>query len=112
MSTEKFKSFLEFQAKRSPLKVSEVSISWEDSGGRGISSRPSDFLDSVYLGKELQNTVVMERSVAAMLQHRLQELEKENERMRRRIRMFKFVLSGVTAMTMIITLWALLSTIY
>jgi len=111
MSSEKFKNFLEFQARRSPLKVSEDFISWEDKGGREISSRPSDFLESVYLGKELKDTVVMERGVAAMLQHRLQELEKENEHLQRHTKILKFILYGIT-ITAIVIIGALLSILY
>lgn len=87
--------------------VSEDRVSWEDKGVSPPPSQPSDFLESVYLGKELQNTVVMERSVAAMLQHRLTELEKENGRLRRSIKILKIALGGV-AVASVLILWALL----
>jgi len=108
MPNEKFKKFLEFEAERNPLKISEERISWEEQGERETSTQPSDFLESVYLGKKLQSTVVMERSVAAMLQHQLATLEKENEHLRKTIKILKIVLS-TAAVAVMLLLWALLS---
>lgn len=107
MSSEKFKRFLEIESRRKPLSVSEERVSWEEKGERTLSSQPSDFLESVYLGKELQNTVVMERSVAAMLQHRLTELEKENGHLRSSVRILKFVLGGFVVVTLLV--WVVLN---
>jgi len=108
MSSEKFRKFLEVQATRSPLKISEDKISWEEKGERTVASQASDFLESVYLGKELQNTVVMERSVAAMLQQRLTEIERENEHLRKSYKILRIVLGGVIV-AVILMLLTLLS---
>lgn len=108
MSDEKFEKFLESQAKRNPLRISDDKVSWEDRNERKASSRPSDFLEAVYFGKELRNTVVMERSVAAMFRHQLTSLEEENERLRRSVRILKIASSVVTVM-FIFALWALLN---
>jgi len=106
MVDEKFRKFLEAQTRRSPLRISEDKVSWEDRDRR-LLSPPSDFLESVYLGKELQNTVVMERSVAAMLQHRLTELEKENDSLRKSAKILKIVVAVVAAAAAIVILWGL-----
>jgi len=106
MTHEKFRKFLEVQARKSPLRISGDKVSWEDKDRR-FPSQPSDFLESVYLGKELQNTVVMERSVAAMLQHRLTELEKENEHLRKSNKILKIIVGVVVAVAAILILWAL-----
>ncbi len=104
MSSEKFRKFLEIQSRRSPLRISEGKVSWEEKDVMTVSYKPSDFLESVYLGKELQNTVVMDRSVAAMLQHRLTELEKENGRLRKSIKILKIALGGVIVASALILL--------
>ena len=70
-------------------------ISWEEKSERAVSFQQSEFLESMYLGKELRDIVVMERSIAAMLKYRLTELEKENEHLRKSIRILKIALSGV-----------------
>ncbi|MFQ6094585.1 MAG: hypothetical protein ACE5NN_00435 [Candidatus Bathyarchaeia archaeon] len=111
MSNEKFKKFLESRAERNPLNVSEDKISWEDRNERKLSAQPSDFLESVYLGKELRDTVVMERSVAAMLQHQLTRLEEENMRLRRSLKILKIASSAVVVIA-IIVLWAFLNVLH
>jgi len=104
MSSEKFREFLEIQSRRSPLRITGHRLSWEERGERPITSESSDFLESVYLGKELQSTVVMEHSVAAMLQQRLTELERDNERLRKSVSRLKIALGFVVAVALI-ALW-------
>lgn len=108
MPSEKFRKFLESQAKRMPLKINKSKVSWEERGERAASSQPSDFLESVYFGKELRDTVVMERGVAAMLQHRLTELEKENENLRKSTKILKITLGAVAVVAAILIVWTIL----
>ncbi len=106
MVSERFLKFLKEQARRSPIRVDGAKISWEDGRERRFSSKPSDMLGSLYLGEKLKETVVMERGVAAMLKHRLSELEKENIRQRGTIRILKFIIAGL-AVIIILLLWRL-----
>ncbi len=55
----------------------------------------SDLLDSLYLGKDMQETVVVDRKTAAMLQDRLRGLEEENIRVRKRMRLMKFIIGAL-----------------
>lgn len=106
MSSKKYKKFLEFQAKKTPLKIEEDKISWVTKGERTRLSSSSDFLESIYLGKNLEETVFMDRSVAAMLQTRLSELETENQRLIRRVKIMKLT---IITLLVILIIWAILS---
>ena len=86
-------------------------IPFKESGVETLSSEPSDFLEPFYLGRELQNTAVMDRSVAAMFKRRLGEMEGENSKMRRTVRTLKITLFGAVATSALLILWMVLSLI-
>ena len=65
-------------------------ISWEDERDRSKVDSSSDLLDSLYLDKNMEETVFVDRKVAAMLQDRLRGLEEENIRVRKQMRLMKF----------------------
>lgn len=113
MSSEKFKKFLESQAEKTPVSIGERKISWEETDERKASSQPSNFLESVYFGEELRDTVVMERSVASMLKHQLASLENENEHLRKALKILKIasVVVVIVAIVIIYNLWFLLKLI-
>lgn len=96
MESEKYRKFLKQQAEKNPVKIEgslvgqRFRISWEDDRDRSTLESSSNLLDSLYLGKDMQETVVVDRKAAAMLQERLRGLEEENIRVRRRIRLMKF----------------------
>ncbi len=99
MESEKYIKFLEKQARENPVKI-EVSarsdsfrISWESDEGKPTAKGSSDILETLYLGKDMQETVIINRKVAILLQDRLRGLEEENIRMRRRLRLLKFAVA-------------------
>ena len=65
-------------------------ISWEDERDRTKVESSSDLLDSLYLDKNMEETVFVDRKAAAMLQDRLRGLEEENIRVRKQMRLMKF----------------------
>jgi len=101
MSNDRFRKF---------LKVSKTKVFGKERE-KNASSEPSDFLESIYLGKEHQNTVVMERSVAAMFQHRLRELERENRHLMGSVKILKITTCGAVV-AFVFVLWILFSLIY
>jgi len=111
MASEAYKKFLESEAERNPLKIGGSMISWENRGERTNSTQPSDILDSIYLGKDMQDTVVMDRRVASMLQDRIAGLEKENENLSSRIKRMRIIAVGLLA-TLALISWILLNLIF
>jgi len=109
MKSETYKRFLESQAKKNPVKLDRKTMSWEEQDVRLPPSSPSNLLESVYLGREPEETVVMDRRSAKLLQERLAGLETEVNRLHKRIRGMKmliWVLLGITAMlSLFIFLW-------
>jgi len=101
MVTEKYKKFLEMEAKKNPVKIEgsmekeHLRISWENNKERPIQTKSSDIIDSIYLGKDMEETVVVDRRVAAMLQDRLKGLEEENIRMHRRVKIMKIMIGAL-----------------
>jgi len=99
MVSEKYRRFLESETHRNPLKIESsmkkehLTISWANIKERSVQTGSSDIIDSIYLGKDMQETVIMDRRVAATLQDHLRELEEENTRIRGRIKILK-VLTG------------------
>ena len=89
------------QAEKNPVKIEgslvgqRFRISWEDERDRTTLVSSSDLLDSLYLGKDMQETVVVDRKTAAMLQDRLRGLEEENIRVRKRMRLMKFIIGAL-----------------
>lgn len=101
MESEKYRRFLKKQAEKNPVKIEgslsseRYRISWEDDRDRSKVNASSDILDSLYLGKDMQETVVVDRKVAAMLQDRLRGLEEENIRVRKRMRLMKGIIGAL-----------------
>jgi hypothetical protein len=101
MESEKYRRFLAQQAEKNPVKMEgsligeRFRISWEDNEDRPASSSTSDILDSFYFGKDMQETVVVDRRAAALLQDRLRGLEEENIRVRKRIKWMKFIIGAL-----------------
>ncbi len=97
MESEKYRRFLEQQARRNPVRIEgslaseRFRVSWEDNEDRAALNTSSDILDSVYFGKDMQETVVVDRKAAALLQDRLRGLEEENIRVRKRLKLMKFI---------------------
>ena len=88
------KEFLESQAKRNPIKADGPKFSWEEKGVKSdkVETGSSGLLDAIYLKKPTEGTVVVERSVAALIQERISNLEEEITRLRTRIRFFKIAI--------------------
>ena len=103
MESEKYRKFLEQQAKQNPVKIERgrgierFRVSWQDNEDRPPSSSSSDILDSFYFGKDMQETVVVDRRAAALLQDRLRGLEEENLRVRKRIKWSKVLIGALMA---------------
>jgi len=109
MTSETYKRFLESQAEKNPVKLDRETLSWEERDVRLPPGSPSNLLESVYLGREPEETVVVDRKSAKLLQERLAGLETEVNRLHKRIRSMKmliWVLLGVTAtLGLFIFLW-------
>ncbi|MBO3803884.1 MAG: hypothetical protein JTT11_08480 [Candidatus Brockarchaeota archaeon] len=85
--------FLDSQAKKNPIRFDKTKLSWEEKGaqdGKGAAS--SNLLDAIYLRKPPEETVVVERSVAALIQERISNLEEEITRLRARVRLLKIAI--------------------
>lgn len=110
MESEKYRKFLKQQAEKNPVKIEgslvgqRFRISWEDDRDRSTLESSSNLLDSLYLGKDMQETVVVDRKAAAMLQERLRGLEEENIRVRRRIRLMKFAAGALLVALALVSL--------
>ncbi len=98
------------EAEKHPVKIEgslvgeRFRISWEDERDRFTLDSSSNLLDSLYLGKDMQETVVVDRKTAAMLQDRLRGLEEENIRVRRRMRLMKFVIGALLVVVALVSL--------
>lgn len=96
MESEKYRKFLKQQAEKNPVKIEgslvgrRFRISWEDERDRSKVDSSSDLLDSLYLDKNMEETVFVDRKAAVMLQDRLRGLEEENIRVRKQMRLMKF----------------------
>ena len=86
--------FLESQAKKNPIRADGSKFSWEDKNVQGerAGGSSSGLLDAIYLKKPAEGTVVVERSVAALIQERISNLEEDITRLRSRIRLFKIAI--------------------
>jgi len=101
MTSETYKRFLESQAEKNPVKLDRKTLSWEEQDVRLPPGSSSNLLESVYLGREPEETVVVDRKSAKLLQERLTGLEIEVNRLHRRIRGMKiliWVLLGITVL--------------
>jgi hypothetical protein len=92
--SSQLEEFLESQAKKNPIMSDGSKFSWEDRNVQGerAETGSSGLLDAIYLKKPAEGTVVVERSVAALIQERISNLEEEITRLRSRIRLFKFAI--------------------
>jgi len=101
MESETYRKFLKSEAEKNPVRIEEsmekerFRISWQNVKERPIPISSSDIIDSLYLGEDMQETVIMDRRVAATLQDRLKGLEEENIRMRRRVKVMKLVIGAL-----------------
>jgi len=93
LSTQ-LKEFLEYEAKKNPIRGDGSKFSWEEKGDQGdrVAAGSSGLLDAIYLKKPAEGTVVVERSVAALIQERISNLEEEITRLRSRVRFFKIAI--------------------
>ncbi len=115
MKSEKYRKFLEQQAEKNPVKIEgslsteRFKISWQNTKERPAArAAASDILDSLYLGREMEESVVVDRRVAFLLQDRLRGLEEENLRMHRRAKLLKLAVAGLVVVLIFASL-ALLS---
>ena len=92
--SSQLEEFLEFQAKKNPIRADGSKFSWEDKAVQRerAEAGSSGLLDAIYLKKPAEGTVVVERSVAALIQERISNLEEEITRLRSRIRLFKIAI--------------------
>jgi len=97
MESEKYKEFLKHQAVKRPLhrEASKekmlIGISRE-SERKAYRDEASDILDSILLGKEMNQSVTVDRRAASLLQYRLNVLEEENLYLQRRIGRMKVII--------------------
>jgi hypothetical protein len=86
--------FLDFQAKKNPIRVEKKKFSWEEKNVRNDdkAAGSSNLLDAIYLRKPPEETVVVERSVAALIQERISNLEEEITRLRAKVRFLKIAI--------------------
>ena len=105
MSSESYKKFLELQAKKNPIQKERTRfLYWEEKERSPPSGSSSNMLESIYLGREPEETVVMDHRTATVLQERLVGLEGEVDRMHRRIRIMKVLIAALLGATLF-TLW-------
>ncbi len=98
MESDKYRRFLEKQAEKNPVKIEGSTdnkgfkITWNNVRDEPKRGSSSDILDSLYLGKNMEETVIIERKVAGLLKDRLRGLEDENLRLRKRLTTLKILL--------------------
>ena len=98
MENKKYRKFLEKQAEKNPVNMEDSAsakgfkITWDKGHEEPVRSGSSDILDSLYLGKNMEENVTVERKAAALIRDRLKGLEEENLRLRRRMTSFKFLM--------------------
>jgi len=92
--SSQLEEFLDFQAKKNPIRVEKTKFSWEEKNVRNDdkSAGSSNLLDAIYLRKPPEETVVVERSVAALIQERISNLEEEITRLRAKVRFLKIAI--------------------
>jgi len=110
---ETYRRFLVLESKRYPLKMSRNTVSWEseDRGSPSEADHPRDILEFMYLERGTQDAVVMDKRVAAMLQDRLRNLEEENQHLRGRVRIMKFLVGGLVVVALLLT-WMLIEILF
>jgi len=116
MESDKYRRFLEKQAEKNPVKIEGSTdnkgfkITWNNVRDEPKRGSSSDILDSLYLGKNMEETVIIERKVAGLLKDRLRGLEDENLRLRKRLTTLKILLIalGTSLLFVFILLFSLL----
>jgi hypothetical protein len=110
MSSESYKKFLETQAKKKPIDIERVrfipplkKVKKEES-----SSSPSNLLESVYLKKDLNETIVVERGTARMLRERLTELEKKVNHLNQRLLVMRLMIIVLLVISVVLALWKII----
>jgi len=101
----KLKGFLQSQAERHPVRVEPTRVSYDmaDLGG-SIGKASSELLETLYLGRRPEDTVVMDRSTALAIESRLSGLEEELGRLRRRLLAFKLLAAASSAVALVLAL--------
>jgi hypothetical protein len=108
MSNKKYKKFLEKQSEKNPIDLNSSTphgnfgISWARKKEKFSQGSSSYILDSIYLGKDMEETVVVDRRVASMLQDRLKGVEDENLLLRKRVGRLKIILVTVAATALLL----------
>jgi hypothetical protein len=116
MSNKKYRKFLEKQSEKNPIDLDNsisrgsLRITWAKNKEELPQGGSSHLLDSIYLGKDMEETVVVDRRVAGMLQDRLKSIEGENLRLRKRVGRLKLMLIAVAATALL--LFAVLLNLY
>ena len=68
----------------------------------------SDILDSVLLGKEMSQSVTVDRRAASLLRYRLDLLEEENLNMQKKIRFMKILIILMAATILSLSVYLIL----
>jgi hypothetical protein len=101
MENEKYRKFLEKQAEKNPVNIDgspsskTFRISWDNIREEPPRSGSSDILDSLYLGKAMEENVTVERKVAGLIRDRLRGLEEENLRIRKRLTTYRIAMAAL-----------------
>jgi len=107
MESKKYKEFLKHQAVKRPLHRDAsaekiiLGIS-QESRRKTREDDSSDILDSILLGREMSQSVTVDRRAASLLRYRLNMLEEENLHMRKQIRFMK-----IAIILMVVTVFSL-----
>ena len=116
MSSKKYRKFLEKQSEKNPIDLKDslsrgsLRISWAKNKEELPQGSSSHILDSIYFGKDMEETVVVDRRVAGLLQDRVKNIEDENLRLRKHVGRFKIMLVATTAIALL--LFAILLNLY
>ncbi len=102
MESEKYREFLKRQAGNRPLprNISTEKMIFsvpKQSIEEPARDESSDILDSIFLGKEMSQSVTVDRKAASLLRYRIDALEEENLQMRRKVRLMKMILIFMAA---------------
>jgi hypothetical protein len=113
MESEKYREFLKNQAVKRPIQrnASPEKIILKIPGQNKIETSgggTSDILDSILLGKEMEENITVDRRSASLLRYRLNVLEEENLRMQRKIRSLKRIIVFLVAAIVPLFLYLLL----
>jgi len=113
MESKKYKEFLERQAGKRPFhkNVSTEKVIFKFSRGKMEESpraESSDILDSVLLGKEMSQSVTVDRRAASLLRYRLDLLEEENLNMQKKIRFMKILIILMAAAILSLSVYLIL----